>query len=62
MPRDEDRCARTAKSGAVSALKHGAPLQGVKEWLGHAHIATTQTYTVTTKIQAEDAARRSCIR
>ena len=50
------------KSGAVSALKHGAPLQDVKEWLGHAHIATTQTYTVTTKTQAEDAARRSQIR
>jgi len=45
-----------------SALEHGAKLEHVQQWAGHADVRTTQEYVVHHEHDAETAARYSQIR
>ena len=50
------------KTAGMSALKHGAKVEQVQAWLGHADIRTTQEYIVYKDEDAEEAARHCQIR
>lgn len=50
------------KTSAVNALRHGAHVHQVQQWLGHADIRTTQEYITYKEDDAEAAARRCQIR
>jgi len=50
------------KTSAVNALRHGASVHQVQQWLGHADIRTTQEYITYKDDDIEDAARRCQIR
>ena len=58
--------ARPAVCGVLSALnnalEHGAKVEDVQQWAGHADIRTTQEYIAYKEKGAEEAARRSQIR
>ena len=44
-------------SWATEALKQGANIREVQEWLGHSNITTTQLYTHNTGEEAKRAAK-----
>lgn len=50
------------KTVAVNALRHGAHVHQVQQWLGHSDIRTTQEYINYHEDDAEEAARRCQIR
>ena len=50
------------KTAGMSALRHGAQVQQVQAWMGHAEIRTTQEYIVYRDQDAEEAARHCQIR
>ena len=50
------------KTAAVNALRHGAQVHQVQQWLGHADIRTTQEYITYKEDDVEAAARRCQIR
>ncbi len=50
------------KTCAVNALRHGAHVHQVQQWLGHADIRTTQEYITYREDDVEAAARRCQIR
>jgi integrase/recombinase XerD len=50
------------KTCAVNALRHGAHVHQVQQWLGHADIRTTQEYITYKEDDIEAAARRCQIR
>jgi integrase len=50
------------KTAGMSALMHGAKVEQVQAWLGHADIRTTQEYIVYKDKDAEEAARHCQIR
>lgn len=50
------------KTAAVNALRHGAQVHQVQQWLGHADIRTTQEYITYHEEDVEEAARRCQIR
>lgn len=50
------------KTSAVNALRHGAAVHQVQQWLGHADVRTTQEYITYRDDDIEAAARRCQIR
>lgn len=50
------------KTSAVNALRHGAHVHQVQQWLGHSDIRTTQEYIAYKEEDIEAAARRCQIR
>ena len=50
------------KTSAINALRHGAHVHQVQQWLGHADIRTTQEYITYKEEDVEAAARRCQIR
>lgn len=50
------------KTAAMNALEHGAKVEHVQAWLGHADIRTTQEYITYSGKDAEEAARHNQIR
>lgn len=50
------------KTAATEALRNGAALQDVQQWLGHESITTTQLYTTNTGEEAKRAQRHVKIR
>jgi len=56
-------CTHSIRSTAFNnALDHGAPVEDVQQWAGHADIRTTQAYIRYKEKGAEEAARRCMIR
>ena len=50
------------KTSLNNALKHGAKVEQVQQWAGHADIRTTQGYISYHELDAEAAARHNQIR
>ena len=46
----------------MNALRHGAKVEQVQAWFGHADIRTTQSYITYRESDAEEAARHNQIR
>ena len=56
-------CTHTLRKTTLNnALEHGAKIEDVQKWAGHADIRTTQEYIAYNEKGAEEAARRSQIR
>lgn len=56
-------CTHTLRKTALNnALEHGAKVEDVQQWAGHADIRTTQEYIAYKEVGAENAARRCQIR
>ena len=56
-------CTHTLRKTTLNnALEHGAKVEDVQQWAGHADIRTTQEYIAYREKGAEEAARRSQIR